>query len=70
VKVVGTLTPVDNVYAAFDIRKNEIQAKLHYDWFVSKHWPERGKALETFEHQQNWMYYSQEDVFDDIIHYE
>tara|TARA_Y100000310_G_scaffold208318_1_gene208894 strand:+ start:383 stop:1021 length:639 start_codon:yes stop_codon:yes gene_type:complete len=70
VRVVDTSTSVDNIYAAFDIRKNEIQSNLQYDWFTAKHWPERGKALETFDHQQNWMFYSQEDVFDDIIHYE
>lgn len=70
VKVVKVSADIDDIYAAFDIRKNEIQPNLHYDWFVAKHWPERGKALETFDHQHNWMFYSQEDVFDDIIHYE
>ncbi|HIL26428.1 MAG TPA: hypothetical protein EYG21_03405 [Nitrospinaceae bacterium] len=70
VKILGASAKIENIYATFDIRRNEIQAKTQHDWYSRKHWPERGKALETFEHQHNWMYYSQEDVFDDIIHYE
>ena len=70
VKVVNPSVDINNIYATFDIRKNEILTRQHKDCGTHKHWPERGKSLETFNHQHNWLYYSQEDVFDDIIHYE
>ena len=70
VKVVNPSVDINNIYATFDIRQNEILTKQHKDWTTHKHWPERGKSLETFNHQRDWLYYSQEDVFDDIIHYE
>ena len=70
VEVVDVSTRIDDVYAAFDIRKNEILTHSHDDWMSKKIWPERGKVLQTFAHQHDWMYYSQEDVFDDIINYE
>ena len=70
VEILDTSVDIENIYATFDIRRNETQTKTQFDSFSRKHWPQRGKSLETFDHQHNWMYYSQEDVFDDIINYE
>jgi len=70
VKVVDLSTDIDNVYSTFNIRQNEILTNQHSDWISDKHWPIRGKAIETFDHQHNWMYYSPERIFDDIVYYE
>jgi hypothetical protein len=70
VKVADLSTDIDNVYSTFNIRQNEILTNQHSDWISDKHWPIRGKAIETFDHQHNWMYYSPERIFDDIVYYE
>jgi len=84
VKVVGLSTNIENVYSTFRIRQNEILSnqsscfkKIYFpksmsnsDWISDKHWPLRGKATATFDHQHDWMYYSPERVFDDIVYYE
>ena len=70
VKVVDLSTDIESVYSTFNKRQNEILTNQHSDWISNKHWPIRGKATETFDHQHNWMYYSPERIFDDIVYYE
>ena len=84
VKVVDLSTDIEDVYSTFHIRQNEIlpnqpscfkkvffpESMSISDWISDKHWPIRGKATATFDHQQYWMYYSPERVFDDIVYYE
>jgi hypothetical protein len=70
VKVVNLSDDINNVYSAFNIRRNEILTNLQQDWLSRKHWPTRAKAMETFDHQHDWMYYPPENIFDDIVYYE
>ena len=62
-----------NIYAAYTITQNEIATKkfdieFNNNKFILQHGG--GLSNITHNHRENWMEYSQEDVFDDIINHE
>lgn len=60
----------EEMYACYDIKRNEIETKRYNFCYSQKFWQKHGKSEITYDHTENWLEYKQEDVFEDIINYE
>jgi hypothetical protein len=61
---------VDDVYAYYNITRNEIETKRFDHQYSKKLWANRARPNITVNHQENWIEYPQEELFEDIMNYE
>lgn len=67
------LKPFENLedaYAYYNITRNEIETNRFDNQYSKKLWANRARPNITINHQENWIEYPQEEVFEDIMNYE
>jgi hypothetical protein len=57
---------LQGIYCSYTIKRHEIENNRQNRWNTNKIW-DRGRASVTFNHNENWLEYKQEEVFEDII---
>jgi autotransporter strand-loop-strand O-heptosyltransferase len=57
---------LQDIYSSYTIKRHEIENNRQNRWNTNKIW-DRGRTSITFNHNENWSEYRQEEVFEDII---
>lgn len=66
-RILNITHPIMGIYSRYRITRNEIETNRHDTFFTNKLWLNKGRIDITLNHNENWVEYKQEEVFDDIV---